>query len=66
MSRIDVRPGQDIASALRAFKKRCAKDGILKDFKRAQRFEKPSDRKRKDARESAKRCRMVQRLLDKY
>lgn len=48
MTRIDVRHGQDIASALRAFKKKCAKDGVLKDFKRAQRFEKPSDRKRKD------------------
>ena len=66
MTRIDVRPGQDIASALRAFKKKCAKDGVLKDFKRAQRFEKPSDRRRKDDRESAKRCKMVQRLLDQY
>lgn len=66
MTRIDVRPGQDIASAIRAFKKKCAKDGVLKDFKKAQRFEKPSDRKRKEARECAKRCRMVQRLLEKF
>ena len=58
MTRIDVRPGQDISSALRAFKKKCAKDGILKEYRKSQRFEKPSDRRRKEAKESAKRSRL--------
>jgi small subunit ribosomal protein S21 len=59
MTKIEVRPGQDIGSALKAFKKKCAKAGIMKEFKRAQRFEKPSDRRRKQARESLKRARLA-------
>jgi small subunit ribosomal protein S21 len=59
MTKIELRPGQDIGSALKAFKKKCAKAGIMKEFKRAQRFEKPSDRRRKQARESLKRARLA-------
>lgn len=59
MTRVDIKPGQDITGAIRAFKKKCAKDGVLKDFKRSRRFEKPSDRRRKDFRESVKRCRLA-------
>jgi len=59
MTRVDVKPGQDIAAALRAFKKKCAKDGVIKDFKRSRRFEKPSDRRRKEFRESVKRTRLA-------
>ena len=58
MTKIDVRPGQDIGGALRAFKKKCARDGILRDFKKSRRFEKPSDRRRKAAKECAKRTRI--------
>lgn len=59
MTKVDVKPGQDIASAIRVFKKKVAKDGVLKDYKRSQRFEKPSDRRRKDAKEGAKRTRLL-------
>ncbi len=62
MTRIDVRPGQDISGALRAFKKKVAKDGILKDYRKSRWFEKPSEKRRKDARESAKRARLINRL----
>ncbi|MDP2895953.1 MAG: 30S ribosomal protein S21 [bacterium] len=59
MTKVEVRPGQDIGSALKVFKKKCAKAGIMKEFKRAQRFEKPSERRRKQARESLKRARLA-------
>jgi small subunit ribosomal protein S21 len=59
MTKVELRPGQDIGSALRAFKKKCAKDGVLKEFKRAQRYEKRSDKRRKQARESLKRARLA-------
>jgi small subunit ribosomal protein S21 len=59
MTRVDVKPGQDIAAAIRAFKKKCAKDGVIKDYKRSRRFEKPSDRRRKEFRESVKRTRLA-------
>jgi len=59
MTRVDLKPGQDISAAIRAFKKKCAKDGVLKDFKRSRRFEKPSERRRKEFRESVKRCRIA-------
>ena len=54
MTRVDLKPGQDISTAIRAFKKKCAKDGVLKDFKRSRRFEKPSERRRKEFREAAR------------
>jgi len=60
MTKVEVRPGQDIGSAIKAFKKKCAKDGVLKEFKRAQRYEKRSDKRRKQARESLKRARLAQ------
>ena len=59
MTKIEVRPGQDIGSAIKAFKRKCAKSGILKEYRRAQRFEKPSDKRRKQARESLKRARIA-------
>ena len=60
MTKVEVRPGQDIGSVIKAFKKKCAKDGVLKEFKRAQRYEKRSDKRRKQARESLKRARLAQ------
>ncbi|MCI0362289.1 MAG: 30S ribosomal protein S21 [Phycisphaerales bacterium] len=40
---------------LRRFKKLCEKEGLTKDIKRRQYFEKPSERRRRDARRSVTR-----------
>ena len=40
---------------MRRFKKLCEKEGLNKDIKRKQYFEKPSERRRRRARKSDKR-----------
>ena len=48
-----------IEPALRAFKKLIAKEGLLKDLKRRQSYEKPGARKRRKQREASRRRRRV-------
>ncbi|MDP8218519.1 MAG: 30S ribosomal protein S21 [Candidatus Theseobacter exili] len=61
MSVVFVKRDQDITRALRVFKKKCMRDGIMKYFKRAQRFEKPSERKRREKLRSIKK---VQKIIN--
>jgi small subunit ribosomal protein S21 len=50
--RIKVRHGETINQMLRRFKKLCEKEGLTKEVKRRQYYEKPSERARRDARRS--------------
>lgn len=47
MAGIRVREGEPFEVALKRFKKRCEKAGILSDLRRHQHFEKPSERKKR-------------------
>ena len=47
--RIKVRHGETINQMLRRFKKLCEKEGLTKEVKRRQYYEKPSERARRDA-----------------
>ncbi len=53
--RIKSRHGESVAQMLRRFKKLCEKEGLTKEIKRRQYYEKPSERARRDARRSAPR-----------
>ena len=53
--RIKTRNGESIQQVLRRFKKLCEKEGLTKDVKKRQYFEKPSERRRRAARKSANR-----------
>lgn len=56
--RIKSRGGETVEGMLRRFKKLCEKEGLTKDIKRKEFFEKPSERNRRDARKAiAKRVR---------
>ncbi len=56
--RIKARSGESAEVMLRRFKKLCEKEGLTKDIKRRERYEKPSERKRRDGRKAiAKRMR---------
>jgi small subunit ribosomal protein S21 len=46
-----------IEAALRVFKKLVIKEGLLKDMKRHEHYEKPGDRKRRKTREAIRRRR---------
>jgi small subunit ribosomal protein S21 len=49
MSGVKLRDGESFDSLIRRFRKVLAKDGILRDVKRLQYYEKPSEKKKKDA-----------------
>jgi small subunit ribosomal protein S21 len=47
MAGIRVKEGESFEGALKRFKKKCEKAGILSDLRRHQYFEKPSERKKR-------------------
>ena len=53
--RIKARGGESVEQMMRRFKKLCEKEGLTKDIKRKQYYEKPSERRRRARRKSAKR-----------
>lgn len=53
--RIKSRGGESVEQMMRRFKKLCEKEGLTKDIKKRQYFEKPSERRRRAMRKSEKR-----------
>jgi small subunit ribosomal protein S21 len=49
MPGVRVKDGETFESALRRFKKKCEKAGILSDIRKHQHFEKPSERRKRKA-----------------
>ena len=58
--RIKARHGESVNQMLRRFKKLCEKEGLTKDVKRKQYFEKPSERARRADRKTASRIARAQ------
>ena len=50
MSRIEIGQGESLEKALRRFKKKIEREGILKQLKARKHYEKPSEKKRKKLR----------------
>lgn len=53
--RVKARSGESVDQMMRRFKKLCEKEGLTKDIKRKEFFEKPSERRRRAARKSVAR-----------
>jgi len=53
--RIKSRGGESVEQMMRRFKKLCEKEGLTKDIKRKEYYEKPSERRRRAQRKSANR-----------
>jgi small subunit ribosomal protein S21 len=53
--RIKARGGESVEQMMRRFKKLCEKEGLTKDIKRKEFYEKPSERKRRAMRKSVAR-----------
>ena len=49
MSEVEVRKDESFEAALRRFKKKIEQEGILKEVRDRKHYEKPSERKRKQA-----------------
>jgi small subunit ribosomal protein S21 len=60
MIKVKSRGNETVEQMLRRFKKICEKEGLTKDIKRNSYYEKPSERRRRRQRKSAKRV-----MLDK-
>ena len=58
--RIKSRHGESVNQMLRRFKKLCEKEGLTKDVKRKQYFEKPSERRRRAMRKAISRMARIQ------
>ena len=57
MATIKVGDNETLDSALRRFKRRCARDGIIGDLRKKEQYEKPSVRRKKKAEAARKRSR---------
>ncbi len=55
LAEVRVNEGESIESALRRFKKKIQKAGILSEIKRRERYEKPSVRRKRKAEAARKR-----------
>ena len=63
MPAVRVKEGESFDSALKRFKKKCEKAGVLSDLRRHQHFEKPSDRRKRKV-NAARRKNLQRRLLE--
>jgi small subunit ribosomal protein S21 len=50
--RVKARAGETVEQMMRRFKKLCEKEGLTKDIKRKEYYEKPSERARRDVRKA--------------
>lgn len=50
MTEVEIRQGESFESALRRFKKKIEREGILREIKDRKHYEKPSEKKRKKVR----------------
>ncbi len=57
MSHVDINPNEPLERALRRFKKKIERDGVLKDLKARKHYEKPSVVKRRKNRAARAKAR---------
>ncbi|MBO5454863.1 MAG: 30S ribosomal protein S21 [Clostridia bacterium] len=55
MSEIKVKENETLDSALRRFKRQCAKAGVLSEIRKREHYEKPSVRRKKKSEAARKR-----------
>ena len=55
MAEVRVKENESLDSALRRFKRKCSRDGIIGDLRRKEHYEKPSVRRKKKAEAARKR-----------
>jgi len=64
--KVTLREGQNIEQALKKFKTKIKRAGVMEDHKKSLRFEKRSDRLRRERALRQSRARKAQRISDKY
>lgn len=54
--KVSANGNEPLEKILKRFKKKCEKEGLIKDIKRSSYYEKPSERKRRKVRKMIKRA----------
>jgi len=57
LAEVQIREGEDVTKALRRFRRKVQRAGILKDFRKHRHYEKPSASKRRKAQAAERRRR---------
>ena len=57
LSTVRVGENENVESAIKRFKRKCQKDGIIGDLRKHEQFEKPSIKKKKKQKAAIKRAR---------
>ncbi len=60
--RIKARGGESVEQMMRRFKKLCEKEGLTKEIRRNEYYEKPSERKTRAKRKAENRIAMMNRI----
>ena len=55
MAEIRIKENESLASALRRFKRQCAKSGVLSEIRKREHYEKPSVKRKKKSEAARKR-----------
>jgi len=55
MSEVRIKDGEALDSALRRFKRQCAKSGVFQEVRRREHYEKPSVKRKKKSEAARKR-----------
>lgn len=63
---IRVKDNESFESALRRFKKKCEKAGILSDVRKHQHFEKPSEKRKRKENAARRKMQALQRAQQSY
>jgi len=61
MIKVSGSGNEPLEKILKRFKKKCEKEGLIKDIKRSSYYEKPSERRRREGRERRKAIRLAMR-----
>lgn len=62
MPGLQVKEGESFQRALRRFKKRCKKAGILSELRKHSHFEKPSERRKRKRAAARRKLRRLEKL----
>ena len=66
MIRVNASGSEPLEKVLKRFKKKCEKEGLIKDIKRSSYYEKPSERRRRKVRKMIKRAQKAELMAPSF
>ena len=64
MTYVKVREGETFERAFRRFTKACEKSGLMAEIRKHQRFEKPSDARKRKSNQARRKMRKLMRMMN--